>query len=263
LVTAPTQAFTTRSIRVAGLQTELLQGGIGPPVLVLHHDIGSPGWLPFYDALSQRCSVYAPSFPGYGGSERAEWMRSVRDLAAVQQWLLKELGLNRVALVGLGFGGWLAAEMASLAPQQFERLVLVGAMGIQPQRGEILDQAILSHHTYFRSGFHNQARCDAVFGAEPEADQLVAWDVHRETTFRIAWKPYMYSQTIEHLLGGIAAPALIVWGREDQIVPIECGERYRSALGNARLEVLEDCGHFVEMEQPQELAALVSAFLKG
>ncbi len=260
-MTAPPQVFSTRSIPVAGLQMELLQGGAGPAVLVLHHEIGNPGWLPFYDALAQRFAVSIPSYPGYGGSERADWMRSVRDLAAVVQWLIAELKLDGVALVGLGFGGWLAAEMASLAPRQFDKLVLVGAMGIQPQRGEILDQALLHHHAYVRAGFHDQTRCDAVFGTEPSTEQLVAWDRHRESTFRIAWKPYLYSQTLEHLLGGIAAPALIVWGREDQIVPLECGERYRAALANARLEVLEDCGHFVDMEKPAELAALVTTFL--
>ncbi len=262
MVTA-SQTHSTRFVRVAGLQMEVLQGGLGPPVLVLHHDIGNPGWLPFYDVLAQCFSIYVPSLPGYGGSERADWMRSVRDVAAVEQWLLKELTLDSVSLVGLGFGGWLAAEMASLAPRQFRRLVLAGAMGIQPRQGEILDQAILSHHDYVRAGFHDQARCNAVFSAEPSTDQLVAWDLHRETTFRIAWKPYMYSQTLEHLLGGVTAPALIVWGRQDQIVPIECGERYRSAFADARLEVLDGCGHFVEMEKPQELAALSMSFLQG
>ena len=84
-------------------------------------------------------------------------MRSVRDLAAIEQWLLKELRLERVSLVGLGFGGWVAAEMASLSPRQFCRLVLVGALGIKPASGEILDQAILGHEAYVRAGFAEQS----------------------------------------------------------------------------------------------------------
>ena len=43
-------------------------------------------------------------------------------------------------------------------------------------------------------------------------DQLEAWDIAREMSFRTAWKPYMYSQTLPHLLGGIRSPALVVWG---------------------------------------------------
>jgi 2-hydroxy-6-oxonona-2,4-dienedioate hydrolase len=79
-------------------------------------------------------------------------------------------------------------------------------------------------------------------------------------TFRIAWKPYMYSQSLPYLLGGVRAPALVVWGRQDRVVPLECGERYSWLLPNARLVVIEECGHCVEMERPEELAKLVSRF---
>jgi len=66
---------------------------------------------------------------------------------------------------------------------------------------------------------------------------------------------------LPHLLGGIATPALVVWGRDDRIVPLECGERYAKALPRARLEIVERAGHFVEMETPDELARLVIAFV--
>ena len=61
---------------------------------------------------------------------------------------------------------------------------------------------------------------------EVSTDQLVAWDLCREMCFRIAWKPYMYSQTLPHLLGGVRAPALVVWGDDDKIVPRSAGELY-------------------------------------
>jgi pimeloyl-ACP methyl ester carboxylesterase len=80
-------------------------------------------------------------------------------------------------------------------------------------------------------------------------------------SFRIAWKPYMYNPSLPHLLGGIATPSLVVWGRDDRIVPLECGERYAKALPRARLEVIEGAGHFVEMEKPTELAQLVTGFV--
>ena len=80
-------------------------------------------------------------------------------------------------------------------------------------------------------------------------------------TFRIAWKPYMYNPTLPHLLGGVATPTLIVWGRGDRIVPLECGERFAKALPSARLEIVEGGGHFLDMEKPDELARLVVAFL--
>jgi pimeloyl-ACP methyl ester carboxylesterase len=164
------------------------------------------------------------------------------------------------ALVGLGFGGWIAAEMASMAPADLSHLVLAGAMGIKPPVGDILDLAVTGYVDYARAGFHDQKAFDRVYGAEPSVDQLEMWDICREMSFRIAWKPYMYSQTLPHLLGGAKAPALLVWGAEDRVVPPSAAELYAARLPEARLEVVPDCGHCVEMEKPAELARLVTAF---
>jgi pimeloyl-ACP methyl ester carboxylesterase len=240
------------------------RGGDGPPVLVLHHDIGAPERAPFLDALARHFTVFAPSHPGYDGSPRPDWMRSVRDVAVVYQALLAQHEATRapgaVTLVGLGFGGWIAAEMATMAPRAFRRLVLVGAMGLKPERGEIADQALLSYIDYVGRGFADPRAFEQTFGAEPPTKQLEQWDLNREMTFRIAWKPYMYSTTLPHLLDGVLTPALVVWGSDDRIVPRECGERYTKSLANARLEVIEGAGHFVDMEQPDELARLVTRF---
>ena len=254
--------WTEQFVEVAGSRLHLLKGGTGAPLLVLHHDIGRPEPAPLDDALARGFSVLAPSHPGYDKSPRPGWMRSVRDVAVVYQWLLGERGLARdVTLVGLGFGGWIAAEMATMAPRAFRRLVLVGAMGIKPERGDIADQALVSYIDYVRLGFADQRAFDRLFGAEPSTAQLEQWDLNREMTFRIAWKPYMYGPTLPHLLGGVATPALVVWGRDDRIVPLECGERYAKSLPRARLEIVEGAGHFVDMEKPDELARLVTRFV--
>ena len=141
-------------------------------------------------------------------------------------------GLPACHWSGLGFGGWIAAEMASQAPQAFKKLILVGAMGIKPPEGDIADQAIVSYLDYPRSGFHDQAAFAAVYG-DVTTDQLEAWDIAREMSFRTAWKPYMYSQTLPHLLGGVRSPALIIWGDDDRIVPLSAGQAYARALPGA------------------------------
>jgi pimeloyl-ACP methyl ester carboxylesterase len=252
--------WTSDTAQIAGIALHVARAGSGPPVLVLHHDIGSLERLPFYDALAEQFTVLVPSHPGYDKSSRPDWMRNVRDIAVVYQWLLAERGLTGVSLVGLGFGGWIAAEMATMAPTAFRRVVLVGAMGIKPERGEIADQAILSYIDYVRRGFADERAVPAVFGDLP-TPLLEQWDLNREMTFRIAWKPYMYNPTLPYLLGGVAAPALVVWGREDRIVPLECGERYAKAMPRARLEVVDGAGHFVDLEKPAELAKLVTEFV--
>ncbi len=146
--------------------------------------------------------------------------------------------------------------MSALAQGDFRSLALVGAMGIKPPEGDILDQAIVSYLAYPQAGFHNAEAFRAVYG-DVSTDQLEAWDVAREMCFRIAWKPYMYSQTLPHLLGGVRAPALVVWGAQDRIVPISAGHAYAKALPHARFATVPECGHYVDMEQPAALAALV------
>jgi len=258
---APT--WTSHTLDIGGSALHLTRAGTGPAMLVLHHEIGTPERLPFYDALAREFTVLVPSHPGYDKSVRPAWLRNVRDVAAVHQWLLAALDVRDVTLVGLGFGGWIAAEMASLAPRDFRRLVLVGAMGIKPERGDIADQALVSYIDYVKLGFADLAAYVRTFGAEPPTETLEQWDLNREMTFRIAWKPYMYNPTLPHLLGAVTAPALVVWGSDDRIVPLECGERFAKALPHARLSVIEGAGHFLDMERPDELADLIVSFVKA
>ena len=249
------------SLDIAGVKLHLARTGKGEPVLILHHDTGTLPTLPFYEALAARFDVLVPHHPGYGKSQRPNWLRSVRDIAAMYQNVLTKLDIEQCVLVGLGFGGWIAAEMATQAPRAVSKLVLVGAMGVKPPEGDILDEAIVSYIDYARAGFHDQKAFDNIYDAEPSTDQLEAWDIAREMCFRIAWKPYMYSQTLPHLLRNVKVPTLLVWGDKDRIVPQSAADRYLAALPNAKLEVIRDCGHCVDLEQPGRLAELVTPFI--
>jgi len=252
--------WTETTHDIAGLKLHMARAGQGSPVLVLHHDTGTPDRLPFYDSLAANYDVLIPHHPGWGKSQRPEWMRSPRDIAALYAWLLADLGLSAVSLIGLGFGGWIAGEMASQAPTAYRKLVVVAPMGIKPPEGDIADQAIVSYIDYPRSGFHTQDAFQAIYG-DVSTDQLEAWDIAREMSFRTAWKPYMYNQTLPHLLGGVRAPALVIWGDDDRIVPISAAEAWAAALPHAKTETIAACGHFAEMEKPAETAALCTAFI--
>src|SRR5262249_23993230 len=190
-------------------------------------------------------------------------MRNVRDMAAVYLWLLKDLKLNPLYLIGLGFGGWIAAEVATMSHNQFKKLVLVSAMGIQPTRGEIMDQFLLYTTDYIRAGFFDPSKMDQLYGTEPDVEQLVTWEINREMTTRIAWKPYMFNQALPILMRGVDTPTLIEWGREDKITPVNCGERYMQALPHAQFVVLNQCGPFIEVEKADELVKPVVEFLAG
>ena len=254
--------WTETAKEIAGLKLHMSRAGSGPPLLVLHHDIGTLDRLPFYDALAARFDVMIPHHPGWGKSERPQWLRHPRDMAALYAWLLADLDSPGASLVGLGFGGWIAAEMASQAPTAYRKLVLVGAMGIKPPEGDIADQAIVSYIDYPRSGFHSEAAFAAVYG-DVSTDQLEAWDIAREMSFRTAWKPYMYSQTLPYLLGGVRASTLIIWGDDDRIVPISAGQAYAKALPEATFTTIPACGHYAEMEKPDVVATLTIDFISG
>src|SRR5262249_48361454 len=113
-LTTATENHTEHTIDVAGLTLRYLRGGAGTTVVVLHRSRGNPGWIPFYERLAERASVYVPDMPGYGQSARPDWAREPRDLAILLLQVLTRLELPRVALVGLGLGGFIAAEMATM-----------------------------------------------------------------------------------------------------------------------------------------------------
>ncbi len=253
--------WTDSTMDAAGTKLHVARAGRGRPLVVLHHETGTLDRLPLYDALAAHFDVLVPHHPGYSRSQRPDWMRSTRDIAVIYRGLLSELKIDGAALVGLGFGGWIAAEMASMAPADLSRLILVGAMGIKPPVGDILDAAVTGYVDYARAGFHDQKAFDRVYGAEPSGEQLEMWDVCREMSFRIAWKPYMYSQTLPHLLCAVRVPALVVWGDDDKVVPQSAAKRYVEALPNAKLEIVKASGHCVDMEQPEALAKLVTNFI--
>src|SRR6202451_3151727 len=160
-------------VSAGGTDLHVTRGGEGPPVVILHRDIGTLDRLPFYDELAQSHEVIVPNHPGYGQSPRPDWVANVRDIAAIHRCLLDQLGLSAASLIGLGFGGWIAAEMATYAPSSTRPLVLVGPMGVKPPHGEILDQALISYIEYVKEGFHDPGAFERNYGATLNTPQLV------------------------------------------------------------------------------------------
>jgi pimeloyl-ACP methyl ester carboxylesterase len=150
-----------------------------------------------------------------------------------------------------------------MGQQRYRRLVLVGAMGIKPAEGEILDQMMVSLKDYVQTGCADDDSFTRLFGTEISREQDLAWDYAREMTARIAWKPYMFSHQLPHLLGGVTVPTLVVWGRENRVVPLECGEAFARIMPNAKLELVDGAGLWVDMEQPQALARLIAAHTRA
>lgn len=258
--------FTETLIDVAGINTEVRRGGRGAPLLVIHGELGVPGWPDSYQRLSESFDVIVPSLPGYGRSTRPDWIMSVRDLAAWVTWFARDMDIpTPVSVIGCSLGGWVAAEIATVAPQFIDKLVLVGAMGVKPRTGEIFDYFLESGKTGVERSFHRPERSPEFgkyYGKEWSVEETDLVEQHREMTCRVAWKPYMHSLTLPSLLPSIRTPTLIVWGCQDAITPLDSGEQYRRAIQGSRLVTIDDCGHMPEMEQPTEFARVVADFLQ-
>lgn len=252
------------SIRVAGIDTQVFSGGQGDPLLLLHGAGGNPGWMPYCEALAAQFRVIAPSHPGFGTSDRPDWMERVHDLAYFYRWFMEEQGLGPLPVVGFSMGGWLAAEMAAMNPTCMSRMVLVGAAGMKPQNTEITDIFLLTMEEMTELRFYDTTQVsdyEALFNQKPtdEARQIAAWD--REMAALLTWKPYMHNPKMPHLMAQMKLPTLIVWGREDAIVPMECGELYQQAIPGAALTLIDRCGHSPQLERPDAFVGAVLPFL--
>ena len=140
------------------------------------------------------------------------------------------------------------------------KLVLVAPMGVKPSQGDILDQAIVSYIDYARAGFHDQKAFDKIYDAEPSVDQLESWDIAREMCFRIAWKPYMYSQTLPHLMRNVKIPTLLVWGDQDKIFAPAYATELQNEIPGAQVTIIPDTGHMLHVEKADAVADAVVAF---
>ncbi len=259
-----TVEYETISVTAGGSRIEVLKGGRGRPLVALHSIEGNLGWLPCYQRLADRFTVYVPTHPGYAGSERPSCVESFIDLARFYPWILQELGIGRATLMGHFIGGWLAAEMAAMCPDAVEKLVLIDAAGIKPERGEIADIFLHGIEGTRELSFHDAQRSreyEAFFPPAKTPEQRELQNHNREATTRYCWKPYAHDPMLPLLLGRLDVPALIVWGREDRIVPLECADLFHAAIRNSRLAVIDGCGHLPQFERPQELDRILSDFL--
>lgn len=263
-MTNATQTYTEDVLDTASGKLRVLSGGNpdNEPVVVLHHSTGNPGWLPFHEALAEKLRVYVPDMPGFGQSERPSWARDPRDLGIVLTQT-NELAHSSgpVHLVGLGFGGFVAAEMATMNQSSLKSLTLVGAAGTQPRDGEILDQMMVDYPEYVQAGFKNEDAYNKVFGEEGAADMKDLWDFSREMTARITWKPYMFNRRLVPLMSGVQTKTLLIWGEKDAVIPLDCAKQFQDSLPNSELKVIPGAGHLVELEDPAGIAEIITAHI--
>ena len=250
-------------VSVAGVDLEILRRGAGRPVLLLHGFAPVPQDAVFLAALAGHVEVIAPTHPGFGASTRPTDVDTVYDLVHLYVALLARLPYECVTVMGLSFGGWLAAELAVACPQRVENLILVDAVGIKVSDREtpdILDVFNTSPAEVRRRTWHD-------LRAAPDFDEmsdeaLVAHVRNRDALCLYAWHPYLYNPSLRRWLATIEIPTLVLWGASDGIVTPAYGRAYASLIPGARFEVIDAAGHHPEIEQPGAFVERVLAFLK-
>jgi pimeloyl-ACP methyl ester carboxylesterase len=259
-----TTPLTTSSqhVRVAGLEApaNVQVAGDGPPLVFLHGPDGA-SWAPGLSALTERFTVYLPEHPGFGQTERPDWITSVRDLALYYLDLFEALDLERVNLVGHSLGGWIAAELASVCCHALRRLVLVDAAGLALRGEQRLDQFALSPAALIRSQFYEPALAERALAQEPTEDGVRAQVRNRAMTARLGWSPYLSDPSLQGRLHRVRVPTLVVWGAQDRLVPVTHAHAYAESIPQAREALIEACGHLPAVEQPAAFARLVGHFL--
>jgi pimeloyl-ACP methyl ester carboxylesterase len=259
------QEWTEETVRVAGTDLVFIKGGSGRPLLVLHEELGHPGWLRWHSVMAQSRTLYIPLHPGFGCSPRVEWIRSIRDLAGFYACVLRERDLSPADVIGFSLGGWIAAEIAASCAHQFRRMVLVAPVGVRPPQGDIIDMFLVTARAYLDASVHDPANTPefaTLYGGTPTPEQFEAWEDARAEVARLAWQPYMYNPSLGPLLEGVKdLPTFVLWGRQDKVVPLSAGEVYKKSIAGSELVVFEGCGHRPEIEKPQEFIDRVQNFL--
>ena len=255
----------SRTLSVAGIPIEVVEHGLGRPLLFLHGGEGLAPERPWLDLLARRYRVIAPWHPGWSDSPLIDGMGIVDDLAYLYLDLSAELGLDDAVLVGACFGGWVAAEIMVRSTARFSRLVLVDPLGVKfagRDERDIADMHAMSRAEYLKLAWADPAQGEADFAVLPETE-LAAIVRGREAFALYGWKPYMHNPRLKRWLHRIDRPTLLLWGAEDRIVIPAYGENWRRAIPNARLELIPGAGHFPHWEHPEAFVDRLAAFVES
>jgi pimeloyl-ACP methyl ester carboxylesterase len=258
-----TMSLAEERLSVGDIELEVIRRGAGRPVLLLHGMQNVDPRARFLDLLSRRAEIIVPSHPGFGHSPRPADFDTVYDLVHLYLDVLEALPYERVALVGLSFGGWLAAEIAVQCCHRIDRLVLVDAFGIKisdRETPDILDVFNTSPQEVQRRSWHDPGKWAPDFNTMSD-DELVVRAQNWEALCLYGWHPYMYNPQLKRWLHRIMVPTLVLWGASDEIVQPSYGRAYSALIPGARFELIAEAGHHPEIEQPEAFADRVAAFL--
>jgi pimeloyl-ACP methyl ester carboxylesterase len=261
--------------KILGMNISLLDEGEGPPLLLVHGGGSKLDWRANLEPLSRRFRVVAPDLPGFGRSDKPERDYTLEFYDEFLGALVRHLGVARIALVGHSMGGLVAARFAVMRPDVVERLVLVAPMGfgreIHPAI-RLMQVPILGALLQRPSPSGTRRLLETLIAKR----ELITEDLVRET-LELQSQPgaarafaSIFGALVRPLRGVVAGVpeaiaslgprTMVVWGREDALLPCRHLDVARERLPGGRFLCFEGCGHFPQLEDAARFDAEVGAF---
>jgi pimeloyl-ACP methyl ester carboxylesterase len=251
-----TAGFERLERSISGIRTVAYAAGSGPDVVYFHGG-GTFHGFEFSRDWLEDFRVFLPYHPGFGESGDAPSMRSLADYVVHYQAFFDALDLKSFHLVGASFGGRLAAEIALLHPDRVRRLVLVAPGGIttrafpQPDFSKI---AYLDWPGYFT---HDPAIARSFWPDDPDEPFRAARAREAQVTGRVAVSEGLDASRI----GQIRAPTLLIWGKQDRMVPAGNAPEWQARIPGSTVRIIENAGHLL-LDESREARAAIAEFLK-
>jgi pimeloyl-ACP methyl ester carboxylesterase len=275
--------FDLKHVQIHGHDVGYRRGGEGPAILLIHGMAGSSRtWREVLPLLARDHTVIAPDLLGHGESAKPVGDYSLGAFASGLRDFLGVLGIERVTVVGQSLGGGVAMQLAYQHPEVCERLVLVGSGGLGREVSWILRTLTLPgadllmpilFPTFARDLGNQVSRFLHRKGwrAPHLAETWRAYTSLTESDNRDAFVRTLRGvidtrgQSVsarDRLYLAAALPTMIVWGDEDDIIPVTHAYEAHEAIPHSRLEIFTGAGHFVHVQEPQRFAELLIDFIK-
>jgi 2-hydroxy-6-oxonona-2,4-dienedioate hydrolase len=266
-----------------GVRTRYLYAGEGPPLLLLHGvGLSADCFVRNIDALARRFSVYAPDLLGHGFSDAVDFRGEPPQLHTIKQisHLADHLKLVRYSIGGFSYGAQLAALMYFDQPPRIVNLLLVGSGSVfhPPESQKAAYSAAFANGSAAMSDATLDScrrRLAAIcFDPKSVAEEILLAQL---TSYAVPSRLQAYKATIAGMIDSITSDSyrvyhrleqlrvrsLIITGRDDIRAQWQLHLEGRKRMPNARLVVIDNCGHLPCMEHPQQFNTLVGDFLSG
>jgi pimeloyl-ACP methyl ester carboxylesterase len=272
---------TDQYINVKGVKTRYWTAGDKGPVLLLIHGFGASVeiWQHNIESLAKFYRVYAIDLVGFGRTDKHEGPYTPPFMVQFIDNALTALNLDKVTLIGLSMGGGLSILYTLSFPQKVDNLVLVDSAGLGkeiifsmrlmslPFLGELMTKpSRKTTYLFFKPAVLNSQILKGAFTdlyyelfSLPGA-QMAMLKVLRSMCIIFGVKKDVLKETMVNL-HRITSPTLIIWGRQDAIIPLKQAYYAKEKISNSKLHIVEQCGHMPNFEEPEEFNQLVLDFL--